>query len=306
MKLALDAHRRLVSFDDVALRLHDVSRGQARLVAELPIAAPQWLAACADHVAVLTGALAPAGASIHDAELRRFRWDLAPMGTLGLGHVERRGIALSADATRMAYVDWNRCEIVVSDVAGTHLASAGDGGIPSGPSWSPSGAGVVAGSTAQGSGSILFLDVAGAAQGRLAMEQLPEPDPSPGLDDAAFFSVFSARGDLFALSNESWGGRGLFVYETASRQPLWSKVLDSSSEESEDWYPFAIAFASEDELLLVAGPGSIHGYRVRDGADLGAIAVPGDGKGGFAVDQAARKIWIPGPLPTGHAFATGW
>src|SRR5690349_1308085 len=81
---------------------------------------------------------------------------------------------------------------------------------------------VIAGSADQGSGAVLLFDVVAATGSSLPMETLPEPSPSPGLDDAPYFGVFSRDGARAALSNESWGGRGVFVYDVAQKRPLWS------------------------------------------------------------------------------------
>jgi hypothetical protein len=138
------------------------------------------------------------------------------------------------------------------------------------------------------------------------MERLPEPDPSPGLDDAPYFCVFSRDGTLAAVSNESWGGRGVFVYDVARKQPVWSVVLGGSAEDAEAWFAFPVAFAAGDRVLLVGGPGAITAYASADGRALGAIAVEGDGHGGFAIDEARWVAWVPGDTPRHHALPAAW
>jgi hypothetical protein len=170
---------------------------------------------------------------------------------------------------------------------------------------------VIAGGADQGSGAVFLLDVAasasGGAGGALPIQALPEPAPSPGLDDAPYFSAFSASGRWAAVSNESWGGCGVLVYDVVAGQPLWSKVLDHSCDDAEDWYPFALAFTSDDELLLVARPGAIVAYRAADGAALGTLPFEGDGKAGFAVESARRRVWIPtGDGPQALELPDSW
>jgi hypothetical protein len=304
MKLALNESRgRLVALGPSEVRLFDIASGTPKLVATRSLESGHCLTACGASLAVLAGPEAPTGKSVRRATLARFDWDLAPLGEAPLGSVEKRSVALDADGKRVAFADWGASEVVVADAtSGRRLASAGDG-IPSGPSWSPDGKRVLAGFADQGSGAIVLFEVADDA---LRAAELPESAPSPGLDDAPYFTAFGQAGDLAVVSNESWGGRGLFVYDVASGKPLWSKVLDGSSEEAEEWHAFVAAFASRDTLLLVASPGEVRAYGARDGRDLGTLQVPGDGHDGFAVEQAARRVWVAGETPTVHPFPPAW
>jgi hypothetical protein len=108
------------------------------------------------------------------------------------------------------------------------------------------------------------------------------------------------------VSNESWGGRGVFVYDVEAGALLWSRVLESEAHETDEWHAFAAAFASRSALLLVAGPGELRAYDARDGRGLGAMAVPGNGRDGFIVEQDARRVWIAGETPTVHPFPQAW
>jgi hypothetical protein len=304
MKLALnDSGGRLVALGSSEVRLFDIASGTPKLVATRSLESGHCLTACDAYVAVLAGPEAPTGKAVSRATLARFDWNLVPLGDAPLGNVEKRSVALDFDGRRVAFADWGVSEVVVADAtSGRRLASAGDG-IPSGPSWSPDGKRVLAGFADQGSGAIVVFDVADDA---LRAAELPEGAPSPGLDDAPYFTAFGRAGDLAVVSNESWGGRGVFVYDVASGKPLWSKVLEGSSEEAEEWHAFAAAFASRDTLLLVASPGEIRAYGARDGRDLGVLKVPGDGRDGFVVEQAARRVWVAGETPTVHPFPQAW
>jgi hypothetical protein len=63
-------------------------------------------------------------------------------------------------------------------------------------------------------------------------------------------------------------------------------VLDGTSEESDEWFAYPVAFAAGDRVLLVGGPEVLRAYDAADGRALGAVPMPGDGRGGFVVDEA--------------------
>ncbi len=305
MLIALNEPRQLlVTLHAGLLRLFDVSSGAARDISSTPLADGWWVASCEPFVGVLTGKLAQAQASVRGAKLARFSWDLAPLGAVSLGEVEKRGASLTADGSRLVTTVWTSCRVAVFDVASNKLVAANGVSIPSGASFSPDGSRIIAGTADQGTGEILFLDPTRAQDGVLPMEELLPPSQSPGLDDAPYFSVFSPSGRLAAISNESWGGRGVHVFDMDAKKPLWGVVLDSSSEEPEEWSPPMVAFAAGDALLLVRTPGAIRAHDAVSGKKLGSIAVKGDG--GFAVDEARRKAWIPGAEPTAHDLPAAW
>lgn len=238
--------------------------------------------------------------------MARFSWDLAPLGTVPLGAVEKRALSLAPNGERLATTDWNTCDVVLADATtGTRIAGNGEG-IPSGASLSPDGHWMIAGSADQGSGAILLFDVTKARGDALPMEKLPEANRSPGLDDAPYFSVFSSDSARAAVSCESWGGRGVFVFDVATKAPVWSLVLPGTNEEPEEWFPHAVAFADQDRLLLVSNPGSIRAYRASDGADLGDLSTEDNGQDGFVVDEARRCIWMLGEVPVAHPFPKAW
>jgi hypothetical protein len=307
MRITANARRgRLAVITGDALRLYDVSTGDPREIGSLPLAGADCIASCDASLAVVTGKVAPAGASIRNARLARYTWDLAPLDSPGIGEVARHHISLDADGARAVTTDWKTCEVVIIDAVTGKKICGNDRGIPSGAAFSPDGARVIAGSADQGSGDILLFDVAAAAGPSLPMERLPEPSPSPGLDDAPYFGVFSGDGALAAVSNESWGGRGLFVYDIARKQPVWSVELPHSADDAEAWFAFPTAFAAGDRVLLASGPASIAAYAVADGRALGAITVEGDGRGGFAIDEARWVAWVPGAPPRSHALPAAW
>src|SRR4051812_14619639 len=90
------------------------------------------------------------------------------------------------------------------------------------------------------------------------------------------------------------------------KEPLWSVVLPRSSEEAEAWFAFPLAFAAGDRVLLAGGPASLSAYAVEDGRALGSIAVEGDGRDGFVVDEASWLAWTPGPAPISYALPAAW
>lgn len=293
------------------LTLHDISGAAPRELASRPVENGRTLSACDAFAGVLTGALAPAGASVRAATVVRLGWDGSELGPLSVGEVEKRGLAFDAAGTRLVVTDWTSCRVTLFDaVNGARIAAAGRS-IPSGASLSSDGTKIIAGTADQGSGDILFFDVTRAADGALPIEVLPRPKPSPGLDDAPYFSVWSPDSQRAALSNQTWGGRGVFVYDIEARRPVWSLCLagepDEEETEPDDWYPQPMAFASNGALLLVAEPGAIRGYRAIDGKDLGAIEVDNDsGEMGFAVEDARRRLWLPGSPPSAYDFAETW
>jgi hypothetical protein len=307
MRITINAReQRLAVLTGDMLRVYDLSTGEAREVVSAPITGGDCITSCDAYVAIVTGKIAPAKASISGAKLVCHDWSLAPLGAPAIGEVARHDISLSADGARAVTTDWRACEVVVLDAAtGKRLAGNGEG-IPSGAAFSPDGSRVIAGSADQGSGAVLLFDVAAATGSSLPMETLPEPSPSPGLDDAPYFGVFSRDGARAALSNESWGGRGVFVYDVAQKRPLWSVELPHSADDAEEWFAFPVAFAAGDRLLLVGGPGAISAYAANDGRALGTIAVEGDGRDGFAIDEAHWVAWVPGDALRGYPMPEAW
>jgi len=324
MRIVIDpAQTRLVVLEGGTLRLFDIRDDAAR---ELGVTAldAHVLGSCGTCVAALVGEVSPAGASLSEASVHRFTWELAPLGVIAVGEVERRGVSLSADGSRLVVTDWAKCRVTLYDTgSGSVIAAAGQS-IPSGAAIDPDASKIICGTADQGDGAILFFDLEGLSGNKLPLEELDPPKPSPGLDDAPYFGVWSADGRLAALSNQTWGGRGVFVYE--GKRPLWSVALDHDDEESEpdDWYPMPMAFTPDGKLLLVAEAGAIRGYRASDGKELGAIEVDnGDGSMGFAVQASPggpralgggethekashRRVWLPGAKPRAYAFATTW
>ena len=276
------------------------------LLAAVDLADAMRIAAWQGGVAVLTGELSPAGASITRAVVHRFSWALGPLGELDVGEVDRHGLSLSSDGTRLVLTDWEKGQVTVLDAGtGKRLGRAGKS-IPSGASLSPDGTLVIAGSADQGDGDILLFEVGEAAGGKLRMHKLPPPKCEVGLDDAPYFSAFSPDGKLAALSNESWGGRGVFVYDIPARKPLWSVALPSSGEEPEEWSPPLFTFADQGRLLLVRSPGVVAAYRATDGVMLGELKVKGKGSDGLAADDRGLRVLLPGPVPVEVAYPAGW
>jgi hypothetical protein len=307
MRIAIDpTQTRLAVLDGATLRLFDV-RGDAALESSSAALDARVLASCGPCVAGLVGELSPAGASLSQASVHRFTWELAPLDTIAVGEVELRGLSLSADGSRLVVTDWSSCRVTLYDTgSGRAIAAAGQS-IPSGAAIAADASKIICGTADQGSGAILFFDLRELAGDKLPLEKLAPPKPSPGLDDAPYFGIWSADGRLAALSNQTWGGRGVFVY--ADKQPLWSLALEPDEEECEpeDWYPMPMAFTPDAALLLVAQRGAIRGYRASDGEDLGAIEVDnGDGSMGFAVQAERRRLWLPGPQPRAYQFAAAW
>jgi hypothetical protein len=307
MKIALhQKEKRLVVLGQSALRLFDVRTGAPVLVAERALADGYCVAACDAYLAVIVGNESPSGKAVKNATLRKFSWILEPLGEVSLGTVEKNGVVLDASGGRVAFADWASFEIAVADAQTGQRLASGAASFPTGLSWSPEGARLFVGVTGQGGGAGLVVDVEKSAPGNLQVTELPEGKPSPGLADASYFTVFGAAGQLAAVSNERWGGRGVFVYDVEAGVPLWSRVLESEAQETDEWYAFAASFASRDALLLVAGPGELRAYGARDGRELGAMAVPGDGRDGFIVEQDVPRVWVAGETPTVHPFPRAW
>lgn len=304
MRVALHASKSLLAtLHDKTLRVFDLASGTPREVASLPVANGHALVAGEAFVAVLTGKVSPAQASVRGAKLARYSWALEPIGECELGEVARYDLSVTADGARAVTTDWKACRVTVFDAAtGARLGAAGVG-IPSGASFSPRGDQVIAGSADQGSGDILLFGFTGE---KLSMETLPAPRSTVGLDDAPYFTAWSRSGALAAVSNESWGGRGVFVYDIHRKAPAWAAELPGSSEESEEWFAFAVAFVEDDRVLLVGGPGALHAYAAADGRPLGSVAVAGDGRGGFVVDETRWLAWTPGATPTSFALPDAW
>lgn len=304
MRIAIHpSGQKIALLHDSKLELYSADN---QLVTAVDLAASKRLAAWDEGVAVLTGKLSAAGASLSGAVVHRFSWDLAPLGTIKLGEVDRHGLSLSADGSRLAVTDWKKGQVTVLDATtGARLGGAGES-IPSGASLSPDGAFAIAGTADQGEGAILFFEVHKAADGKLPMHELPPPRSKIGLDDAPYFSAFSPDGRLAALSNESWGGRGLFVYDVESRKPLWSAALPSSGEEPEGWSPPLFTFAHQGKMLLVRYPGAVRAYRAIDGVKLGEIEAKGEGFDGIAADDHGLRVLLPGPQPIALPYPAAW
>lgn len=309
MRISLDpSQRRLASLDGSTLRFYDVSGGAPLEVAAQQVTNGRVLVACDACLGVLTGAVSPAGASLRKASVLRFDWDGRELGATPVPEVDRNALSLTSDGARFVVTVWSKCEVTLFDAAGGEpLGGAGDN-IPSGASISPDGSRIIAGAADQGSGAILLFDPTAIRDGVMPFEELPAPKKSPGLDDAPYFSVFSRDGKLAAITNQTWGGRGLFVYDVAARKPVWSAAFDVEEEmDTEEWFPEPVAFTSDGGLVLLAAPGAVSAFRAADGAPLGDLRVTnGDGRCGFAVQDSKRRIWVPGPAPVAYAFPEKW
>lgn len=276
------------------------------LLAAVDLAEAKRIAGWQGGVAVLTGTLSPAGASVNRAVVHRFSWDLVPLGTVSIGEVDRHGLSLSSDGAWMVVTDWTKGKVTVLDArTGERLGGAGKS-IPSGASLSPDGTLAIAGAADQGDGAILIFEVRGAKDGKLPMHELPPPRSKVGLDDAPYFSAFSTDGKLAAVSNESWGGRGVFMYDIEARKPLWSAELPSSGEEPEEWSPPLFTFADQGRLLLVRSLEAVVAYRATDGVRLGEIKIKGKGLDGLAADDQGARVLLPGPEPLPLAYPADW
>lgn len=292
--------QRIATLHKKTLRIYDISTGSAQEIAAHPVAKAHRLAACDACIGVLSGTTRPAGASLGNAVIERFSWDMVFLGSCTIEEVSKYDLSLSQDGQRFATINWQSGEVTVYDAdSGQALCSNGEG-IPSGASFSPDDTRIIAGSADQGSGAILLFELQG---NRLSMETLPEPDPCPGLDDAPYFSTWSPHGRYAAISNETWGGRGLFVYDMHKKQPHWSIELPSSAEECEEWFAFPAAFDAYTRILWLANPGQLQAYSVLDGSLLGSIDLPNTGKEGFVV--TAHHLWLPGPTPTAYPLPNG-
>lgn len=304
-------HQRLAVLEKNALALWDLTTGAPVLRASTALLSGDNANGCEAWVGVLAGKVAPAGGSLRAATLHRFDWDLTALPSPVLGEVARHTLSPSADGAWVAATNWKNARVTVFDAATGAVRGANGEGIPSGPSFSPDGLTLVAGAVDQGSGAVLAFDLTEVNQGTLSMSQLPAPVRGhPGLDDAPFFSVFSRDGRHAALSNESWGGRGVCVYDMSRRAPVWSVTLPGTDEEPENWFAFQAEFASLDRILLLAGPRALRAFAVEDGRDLGSVPLPGDGRQGFALDEAFWRVWVPGlavgAAPVAVALPDAW
>jgi hypothetical protein len=101
MRITASAHHdRLALLTGDALRLYDLSTGDARETASTPLPDGDCLASCDALLAVVTGKVAPGGASIRAAKLARYTWALAPLGAPAIGEVARHHIALRTASAR--------------------------------------------------------------------------------------------------------------------------------------------------------------------------------------------------------------
>lgn len=313
MRISLDpSQRRLSVLDGSTLRFYDVSGESPIELAARQVPNARVLAGCDACVGALSGTLSPAGASLRNARVARFGWDGADLGAISVPEADRNELSFTSDGSRFVLTVWSSCKVTLFDTeTGKALGAAGDS-IPSGASISPDGSRIIAGTADQGSGAILLFDPKAMDGDKMPFDELPEPKPSPGLDDAPYYSVFSRDGRLAALTNQSWGGRGLFVYDVAAQTPRWSKVFDVEEEmDAEEWFPQPVAFSSDGTRVFVADAGVIHAFAAADGTKLGTLSVDnGDGRGGFAVQDSAKRLWVPGavpgPVPSMHAFPKGW
>ena len=213
-------HQRLAVLEKTSLALWDLTTGTPVLRATTPVRNGDNANGCDAWVGVLAGKVAPAGASIRAATLHRFDWDLTALPSPVLGEVARHTLSPSADGAWVAATNWKNGRVTVFDAATGAVRGANGSSIPSGPSFSPDGLTLLAGAADQGSGAVLAFDLTAVNDGTLSMSQLSPPGRGhPGLDDAPFFSVFSRDGRYAALSNESWGGRGVCVYDMSGRAP---------------------------------------------------------------------------------------
>jgi hypothetical protein len=293
----------LLVLDDDRIRLFDITTGEARLLAAEPLPHAEWLTTSRDFVLTLSAEDGGAGSAVESGLVTRFGWDLSRGDAVAVRGIERRGIELSADGSRLAYVSWPACEIVLADPTTLERIDGAGESIPSGVAVSPDGRHLIAGTADQGSGAILFFDVTEPPT-TLDMTRLPDPDPCPGLDDAPYFGAFSPSGRLALITNESWGGRGLFVYDIVARKPVWSKQFDS--DDGDNWFPYPAAFARDETVVLAAQPDEVHAYRAADGTELGTLTVDADTLRGFAVDDSRRRIWVGGEQPRPYPFPAQW
>jgi len=301
VKIAIDpTSSRLITLDDDRIRSFDITGDDPTLIAEHPLPHPQWLASSRNTVFVLSGAHVLA--SVNDGRLTRFGWDLTEHGSAPIRNVERRGIATTPDGARFAYVNWATCQVTLADPVTAEPVAANGVSIPSGASFSPDGRHLIAGTADQGDGDILLFDTEVAAGERLGMTTLPPPNPSPGLDDAPYFSTFSASGRSALLTNESWGGRGLFVYDMTAGEPAWSRVFEvpEDDEDPDNWHPYPAVFAADETLVLAGQPDGVHVYRATDGELLSVVAVGHDPAGGIAVDEVRHRFWVAGDVSHSH------
>lgn len=305
MRIVTDSSgARIAQLVDGQLRLH-AADGQLLAAVDLP--AGHRLAAFSGGVAVLAGTAAPPHPSLRAATVHRFSWELAPLGAVEVGDVDRRGLSLSADGALLVVTDWRTCAVTVVDANSGAVRGRARSSIPSGASLSPDGTLAISGTADQGSGAILLFEVDRASEGALPMHALPPPASDVGLDDAPYVSAFSPNGARAVIANESWGGRGVFVYDVAARRPLWSAGFPGSSEEPEEWSPPPVTFAHAGTLLLVRGPEIVLAFRVADGALLGELPVAGaDDDDGLAADDHGRRVLLPGPQPVAHAWPAAW
>ena len=308
MKIAIaPAYPRLVVLDGEALTVYEIVAGVPQKLRTVEAELGRHVASCDAYVAVLCGKLAPAGASVSKAKVLRFLWDGTTQMPLSVGEVDKWGLSFTADGERCVVTDWRACRVTLFDESSKKLGAAGRN-IPSGASISPEGTCIVCGTADQGWGAILAFEPNQCADGAMPMRVLKPPKPSPGLDDAPYFSAWSRDGSLVAITNQSWGGRGVFVYDGATLEPMWSLVIEVDEEEAEEpeqWFPQPLAFSSNGGVLFVAQRGAIALYDARTGRSVGVVKVPnGDGSAGFAVQDDAKLLWLPGAQPQSASFAS--
>lgn len=305
---------RLASLHKGVLTFYDISGPTPQKLTSAKAPQGHRIAACGAYTAVLAGKSAPAGASISSAKILRFGWDGSELPSIPVGEVDKCGLSLNTDGSRLVVTNWRACEVTLYDTASAKPLGAAGESIPSGASISPDGTKIICGTADQGSGAILWFDPSKIEKGKMAMEKLKPPKPSPGLDDAPYFSVWSKDGSLVAISNQSWGGRGLFVYDGISKTPLWSMSLDAGGGDEEDeeagaenWYPMPLGFSEDGSMLFAAEVGAIRAYRARSGEKLKALpAKNGDGSSGFAVQSSQNRLWLAGDEPEALAFDSTW
>ncbi|MFO0627520.1 MAG: hypothetical protein U0325_18070 [Polyangiales bacterium] len=287
--------RRLAVLVGSTLSLWDLSTETPVARGSVDVPGADNLNGCDAWLGVLAGRVAPAGASLRDATLHRVDWDLAALSSPALGEVARHTLSPSADGAWVVATNWKTGWVTVFDAATGAVRGANGESIPSGPSFSPDGTTVIAGAADQGDGAVLRFDVTCVTEGKMAMSRMKKPGHGhPGLDDAPYFSVFSRDGASAALSNESWGGRGICVYDMTTGEPRWSATRPGSDEEPEAWFAFQAEFAANDRVLLLAGPRELRAFDAVTGTPLGAVPLPGDGRHGFAFDEPFWRVWVRG------------
>ena len=93
----------------------------------------------------------------------------------------------------------------------------------------------------------MYFDLRRLVRGRLSLETLTPPKPSPGLDDAPYFGVWSADGRLAALSNHTEAG-AIRGYRASDGEDLGAIEVDNGDG--------SMGFAVQAERRRVWLPGA--------------------------------------------------